>query len=200
MNINPSDESNLSENFQVVRGEFFSHTLEPSFTLCNCKAYVNAACLKKLPNYDYIQLLVSPEEKILAIRPCPERKKDSFRWRQGSFGHTPKKITCPIFFAKIMTLMNWDPNLRYRFLGKFIQANDEHLFVFDLNSPEIYQPDIKTPLYPTDWAKQFGIPEKEHKRVMQISIFDKYAVFEPEKKGAKNACEPSVSKKSDSGF
>ena len=42
------------DGFQVVRGEFFAHTYEPSFTFNNNRVSVNTACIKKLPECDYI--------------------------------------------------------------------------------------------------------------------------------------------------
>ena len=68
------------EGFQVVRGEFFAHTYEPSFTLNNNRVSVNTACIKKLPEFEYIQILVNPDNKKLAVRPCHEDEKDAFRW------------------------------------------------------------------------------------------------------------------------
>jgi hypothetical protein len=74
------DDSFNYEGFQVVRGEFFSHIYEPSFTLNQNKVSVNMACIRKLPDVEYVQALVNPETKKLAIRPCMEEEKDSFRW------------------------------------------------------------------------------------------------------------------------
>ena len=58
---------------------------------------VNAACLRKLPGYEYVQFLVNPGEKKLAVKPCSEDMKDSFRWCTGDGKkRKPKKITCKI--------------------------------------------------------------------------------------------------------
>ena len=74
------DDSFTFEGYQVVRGEFFSHVFEPSFTFNNYKVQVNTACIKRLPEFDYVQILVNPETKKLAVRPCQEDERDSFRW------------------------------------------------------------------------------------------------------------------------
>ena len=82
------------EGYQVVRGEFFSHLYEPSFSFSNDKVYVNAACIRKIPDYDYVQILVNPQEKKLAVRPCMEDERDSFRWCSATGKRSPKQITC----------------------------------------------------------------------------------------------------------
>ena len=89
------------DGYQVVRGEFFAHTFEPSFTFNNYKVSVNMACIKKLPSVEYVQILVNPEEKKLAVRPCREEEKDSFRWCSAGKKKNPKQITCRIFLSLI---------------------------------------------------------------------------------------------------
>ena len=44
-----SDDAFSYDGYQVVRGEFFAHTFEPSITFNNCKVSVNSACVNKLP-------------------------------------------------------------------------------------------------------------------------------------------------------
>ena len=98
----------------------------------------------------------------------------------------PRKITCKVFFAKVMDLMGWDPTYRYKVLGKLIRSGDRLLFVFDLTTPEIYvrttAEDGKSkisrkPAYNDEWKNQFGVPVAEHQNRIQVSIFNEYAVF-----------------------
>ena len=173
------------EGYQVVRGEFFAHLHEPSFIFSKNKVYVNSACIKKLPDTEYVQILVNPDGHKLAVRPCNESDKDSFRWKKGGAKVGPRQITCKIFYAKVFSLMGWDYNNRYKLLGKLVRSNDELLFIFDLNTPEIYELKnnngntkiSRTPSYPEDWKNQFGVSVKEHQANLQISIFDGNAVF-----------------------
>jgi len=183
------------DGFQVVRGEFFAHIYEPSFTFNSYKCSVNTACIKKLPEFDYVQILVNPDKKKLAVRPCKEDEKDSFRWCSATEKRSPKQITCRMFFAKVITLMNWNPDYRYKLLGKLIRSDNDLLFVFDLNTPEIYTRTLKddgkvktsrTPVFPEGWKDQFGTPMSEHQKAMQIGTFKELTVFglKEEKKSA----------------
>ena len=153
------------DGYQVVRGEFFAHTYEPMISFNQNKVFVNTACIRKLPETDYVQILVNPESKKLAVRPCAEEEKDSFRWSTD----------------------------RYKLLGKLVNSNGELLFVFDLTTPEIFIRTIRpgekartsrTATYPDEWKNQFGLPVEEHQNNLQVDIFDGYAVFglEDEKK------------------
>ena len=180
------DESFTYDGFQVVRGEFFSHIYEPSFTLNLNKISVNMACIRKLPDVEYVQILVHPEEKNLVIRPCKEEEKDSFRWKTTGKKVSPKQVTCKVFFAKIYALMGWNLDYRYKLLGKLIRSNGELLFVFNLNNPEIYirvfregeKPRVsRTPVYPQEWKNQFGISVEEHRKSLSMNKFNEYTIF-----------------------
>ncbi|MBR3246145.1 MAG: integrase [Parasporobacterium sp.] len=181
----PEDPQFSYDGYQVVRGEFFAHLFEPSVTLGREKVSVNAACLRRLPDVDYVQFLVNPVEKKLAIKPCEEDRKDSFRWCSGEGkNRKPKSISCRIFFAKIMTLMGWNPEYRYKILGKLIRTESDLLYVFDLSSAETFgirsvkgKISSRTAIYPEEWKNQFGLPFNEHQDTVQVSIFDDYAVF-----------------------
>ncbi|MCR4719787.1 MAG: hypothetical protein K5768_09185 [Firmicutes bacterium] len=177
------------EGFQVVRREFFAHMREPSVCFNNYKFYVNAACLAKFPNCQYAQVLINRNNKILALRPCPDEARDAFKWcniSEKDGKRKPRQITCKLFFAKIFSLMEWDTNHRYKILGNIIHSNDEYLLAFDLTSTEVYQrtsPEgekhktARVPVFPAEWQDQFGLPFAEHQKAMKINIVDSYAVY-----------------------
>lgn len=178
------DDSFSYDGYQVVRSEFFAHISEPSISFNNCKVTLNTACMKKLPNVSYIQFLVNAEQKKIAVKACTEDEKDSFLWRNSK--RKPRPITCRIFFAKIVSLMEWNPQHRYKILGKIIKTGDDYLILFDLNATEVYQRIVKdgerpktsrSPIFPKDWQNQFGLPVEEHKKLLQINVFDGYTVF-----------------------
>jgi hypothetical protein len=181
------DDAFSYDGYQVVRREFFAHMYEPSITFNNCRVSVNTACLARLPKVDYVQILVNPETKRLAIRPSSENEKDSFLWcRTKGEKRKPKQVICRMFFAKVIQLMGWNPNYRYKLLGKLIQSGSEYLFIFDLTATEIYQRIItneekvktsRTPIFPAEWQNQFGLPVEEHRQLLQVNIFDGYTVF-----------------------
>ena len=174
------------DGYQVVRGEFFAHTFEPSITFNDSKVYVNMACLNRMPAVEYIQILVNQQTKKLVVRPCREDEKDSFRWCSNTGRRRPRQIACRIFYAKLAEMMQWNPAYRYKLLGKLITANEEQLYIFDLTATEVYQRILqvegkvrnsRTPVFPVKWQNQFGLPVEEHRRQLQINIFDGYTIF-----------------------
>lgn len=175
------------DDYQVVRREFFAHLKEPSISFADCRIFVNAACLVKFPMANYAQLLINRKDRIMALRPCEEFAKDSFPWCNTNGGkRKTKSTTCKLLFAKLVALMDWNPEFRYKLLGRIVHANDEYLIAFDLSAAEVYKRVVdennktkksRTPVYPADWQNQFGLPFYEHKKAMQINIFDGYAIY-----------------------
>ena len=181
------DETFSYDGYQVVRGEFFAHMHEPAITFNRCRLSLNTACLNRLPDVKYVQILVNPGERKLAVRPCTEDEKDSFQWRTVKGTKLrPKQITCRVFFAKIVNMMDWNPDNRYKLLGKLIHSGDDYLYIFDLTATEVYQQVLingekpknsRTPVYPAEWQTQFGLPVEEHQKLLQVNIFNGYTVF-----------------------
>lgn len=182
--------ASIFNGFQIVRSEFFSQLREPAITFSQGKIGVNSACLKKLPNVDYAQILVNREKKMLAIRPCQESDIFSFQWcsyRAKDGKRQPRQVTGKMFFLKICALMGWNLDYRYKILGKLIRANNEYLFIFNLQAAQTFireeaadgeKPKLsRTPTFPGEWQNAFGIPFEDHQKVLQINMFQGFAVY-----------------------
>ena len=167
-NETSAEEEFSYEGYQVVRGEFFAHLFEPSVTIANEKVSVNSACIRKLPNTEYVQFLVNPKEKKLAVRPCDEMAKDSFCWAGvGTDGkRKPKTISCRIFFAKVMNLMGWNPDYRYKILGKLKLVRDR--------IPEIIKADGKNPITRI-------LPKDEYLQELDTKLNEEVAEYQADK-------------------
>ena len=131
---------------------------------------------------EYVQFLVNRDEKKLAVKPCTEDTKDSFRWAAiGKNGKLkPKIISCKPFFERVMKLMEWDPNMRYRISGKLIRTKAESIFVFDLKDRESFQRRGKA-MYPDEWNEGFGVSAEEHDNDALVSFCENDSVFYLEK-------------------
>lgn len=180
------EEMDLS-GFQVVRREFFAHIQEPSIVFNQGKIGVNTACVRKIPETDYIQILVNREKKLMVIRPCHEYEIHSFLWcKVKNEKKYPRVVTGKLFFMKICALMNWNPENRYKIMGKMVRSGGQDLFLFNLMDFEMYKRIVdegekpktsRTPLFQGDWRDQFGIPFEDSAKALQVNIFDGYAVY-----------------------
>ncbi len=171
---------------EMLRRNFVSCVGEPVFTFNRLKIGVSTACVRKVEQ-EYIQILINRQKKLLIVRPCSEEEIHSFQWCTWKDGKKyPRQITAKIFYMKICSLMGWNPEYRYRIVGKFIHSHGQEMFLFDLTTAEVFQcvqadgtktKSSHTPIYPLEWREQFGIPFEGHQKALQINLFDGYAVY-----------------------
>ena len=116
------DEIDLGE-YEIVRPEFFAHVKEPALTVNVDKIGVNAACVRLMPDVEYVQILVNRKEKKLLLKPCDEVEITGYRWERTKNGKRyPSQRTGEPFVLTLCKIMDWNPDYRYKVLGKMVQA------------------------------------------------------------------------------
>ena len=97
------------DGYQVVRREFFSHKYDPTLTIKGNSIVFNNACISKLDQVVYVQVLVNPISEKLVIRPCEEGARDAIRWCIAKDDkRKSRQITCGLFTAKLYEMMGWE--------------------------------------------------------------------------------------------
>ena len=169
--------------YQVVRREFISHRFDPAMTIRGNSITFNNSCISKLEDATYIQFLINPTERKLAIRPCDEGARDAVRWCvvRGD-KRKSREITCKPFTAKLYELMGWESVYRYKLQGMRISYQGENLYLFDLSSKEAFLPQTRDPetgkikrsaaIFDTEWLDSFGLSVDEHTASTQIDLMD----------------------------
>ena len=122
--------------FQVVRGNFLSARPEcPSITVTPDKITFNVFCLRKFEGVGYIQLLLHPSERKIAIRPCGPRDIHPIRWRvDPEKPIAAKTICCPHFGNALYQIMEWNPDYVYHIRGSWAAKGDDQIIVFNLSN------------------------------------------------------------------
>lgn len=155
--------------YQVVRGQFLTARSElPCMTITSEKILFNTSCGKKLQDYPYIQLLLHPTERKMAIRPCERDDAFSISWSRKKTGAIlTKSISCQFFIKALMQIMEWNPDFNYRIMGTWIEKGTDCIMVFNLakampiaeivNAEE--QESIRRrrmAICPEEWEESFG--------------------------------------------
>ena len=164
--------------YQVTKAELFAHSREPAVTVWNDRIKFNMACLRRFPGVTHIQLLINPEERRLIIRPCDKDAPDSLRWATGAEKEAKNRdMICRIFAEKLFDLMKWDPQYRYKMLGKPATCDGEVLFLFKLSDFELFVTNGKRrrlSYLPADWRDYFGIPVEQHDESYRVNLAEGY--------------------------
>ena len=160
--------------YQVTKAELFSHTREPAVTIWENRIKFNMACLRRFPGVTHIQILIHPEEKRLIIRACDPDAPDSLRWAKGGKEKelSNRDLLCRIFARKVFDLMGWDPQYRYKMMGKPAIYNGEMHFLFKLTDFELFVSGRRknNAYLPGDWRDYFVVPVEQHEESYKIDL------------------------------
>lgn len=156
------------EGYQVVRGYFTTARAEcPCITVTDNRITFNIECMRKFNDVSYVQLLIHPSQRRIAIRPCEEHDTHSIRWRVNSDKpFLSKSISCPYFSSALFRIMQWNPDYQYRVRGTFAAKGRESIIVFDISNAMPMAIDAETSrtrkrakkikLCPDEWVGKFG--------------------------------------------
>ena len=124
------------EGYQVVRGQFMTARSEsPTIAVTNNKISFNVVCARRFIDVPYIQLLLHPSERKIAIRPCKENAPHSIRWRPDPGKPVIQKtISCQHFGNALFQIMDWNPDYLYRIRGTWVARGSEQIIVFNLSN------------------------------------------------------------------
>lgn len=183
--IEPIESIDL-DDYEIVSAEFFAQVREPAFTINVNKITANAACVRMLPDVDYVKILVNQREKKLVLKPCDELDISGYKWARMKDGRRyASQRTGEPFVLIICKLMGWNPDYRYKILGKKNKANGEDVLVFDLTVAQVFEKPApgengkgsRRAIMPAGWNGSFGPKFGENKRTLQVDTFSGYTVF-----------------------
>ena len=180
------DEIDLGE-YEIVRPEFFAHIKEPALTVNVDKIGVNTACVRLMPDVEYVQILINRKEKKLLLKPCEETEITGYRWGRTKEGKRyPSQRTGEPFVLTLCKIMDWNPDYRYKVLGKMVRANGQALIAFELTSSECFPKVVnrdgkrvssRQSIFAEQWSGRFGPTYSESRRSLEVKTFDDYTVI-----------------------
>jgi hypothetical protein len=153
--------------FQVVRGHFLTARQEcPCIIVTDNRLSFNTVCVRKFAGVSYIQLLIHPANRKIAIRPCGEHDIHSIRWRVDSVKPIQtKSISTPYFSNALYRILEWNPDYQYHIRGTWLCRGYEEIILFDVsNAISATYIDCETEdgkrkkvlLCPEEWNDSFG--------------------------------------------
>lgn len=162
------------EGYQVVRSQFLQMRYEgPVLNITNNRISFNKFCVQKFGSIAYIQLLLHPSERRIAIRPCKKADPHSIRWRPDPEKPVySKTLNCQHFGTALYSIMDWNPDYVYKVRGTWASRGNDQIIVFNLpnampamlvaadNSEDAKKRRVN--LCPEEWDDSFGEGFYEH--------------------------------------
>lgn len=136
--IYKNDLSNFDlSDFEKVDSQLFSTVSQPMCWFKYNQMYFNRACIDKMKNTQYIELLFEPTEKLLAIRSCNEYDDYAIKWGvEKNDKLSPVTKTSSGISHVLFDCMEWNEDYRYKMIGVRRTKNNDSIVIFDLNNAE----------------------------------------------------------------
>ncbi len=182
------DEEFNIDDFEVPGPEFFAQVKEPLFTINVNKVYVNAVCVRLLPDVEYVRIIVNRKLKQIAIEPSDELDIKAYKWYKVKNGKRyASQRTGEIFVMMFCKMMGWDPDYRYQIMGRLTHSNGKALIVFDPTTSKCFpkagagdskETGKRKMAFPIDkWNGRFGPTYAESKKHLHVGTFEGYTVW-----------------------
>ena len=171
--------------FEVTRAEYIDTQIKTRLTLTASSIKFSMGCINKLPEAGYVELLVHPELKLLAVRPAVKNSKNAIKWRTlKDEEHHPKPIGAKAFAHTMFKLFGWDTNGKYCVRGERIANEAEAILMFKMSDTEVFLRETANDddeheksetihSFPTHWAKHFGDEYYRRAQIKELLEFEK---------------------------
>jgi len=129
--------------FETARPQFFQILGAPYVTISEKGIRFNRVCIQKLNAARYVELLLHPGKKLLAVRPAEEKMRYSVCWTGLSKDGEclPRTIGGAAFIPTLYRLFSWNMEYRYCIRGVCHRKEDGAVLLFPVEDAEILIPD-----------------------------------------------------------
>lgn len=164
--------------YQVAYGQFFNSNERIVMILTSKRLGFNCYAVDKLGDSQYIELLVEPFKRVLAVRPSSKENRYAVKWynyaNDGS--RKPRQIAMAACLPNIFDLFGWNHECRYKIIGRLNTNGTDSYITFDVGEAEMQIPEdlvlgadengrmteyidhsrSAVTAYPASWADNFG--------------------------------------------
>lgn len=192
-------------NFEVARSQFFDTANKICITFSLENIQFSTECVRKFEKVLYVEMLVNPNEKLFAVRPCSENMRNVVQWAKSDNNlYRSRNISCAACINTLYELFDWNPAHKYRVRGIRRQKGDEVLIIFDMSETEIFisqsdkSPNERLPedlkpftngqnkdivAYPHTWANTFGNNYYIQAQARELALLNKENEWKAKEEG-----------------
>ncbi|MDO4869237.1 MAG: recombinase family protein [Bacillota bacterium] len=124
--------------YQIAKGQFFTGSGSINVTFGERYMKFSTEAVRRFDT-PYVEILVEPRKKLLAVRPSDKHRKYARKWYVPTEkGPCPRYISGTAFLPALYEIFGWDRRFKYRMLGTFQEKESERVLVFSLADSEAF--------------------------------------------------------------
>lgn len=122
---------------QVVRTQECSKVSQPTLQITAHQLTFNRFCMNALPDNEYVELLLHPADRLLAVRPCAKENINAVEWNTEKNRKKRKvEVSASAFAGVLYQLMSWESNWYLKIHAVPLSNDVERVVMFDLRETE----------------------------------------------------------------
>ena len=114
---------------RLIRSQEIEHRLAAQMTVSHKSIVFNTDCITRLPHTEYVEVLLHPSERLIAVRPTDLSNRNAIPWNGKCISSS---ALCPILY----TLLGWNPVWKYKIMADCFVRGKEQVLIFNLSEPE----------------------------------------------------------------
>ena len=126
-------------NYDVVSFSLFDEQKVPAISLQKSEIKFSMSCVKEMACDNYVELLVHPAKKMIAIRPTTNENRYAIHWTSGDKkGREPRGVSCKAFIDTIFKIFEWKPDYKYKLYGCVYRDGKDSACIFTTTDAGVY--------------------------------------------------------------
>lgn len=159
--------------FELVRRAFLSTKGQIEVTFFEGHIVFNSVAVNKFPELHWIELLVMPHKRLMAVRPLYTKTRYSLPWsRNKQVQAIPTSFGGHAYLTTLYNIFGWKQGATYKVAGRVQKNNEESFLLFDMSEavrivtimPKEQDAEVtgekkrvkKHREYPEEWKDSFG--------------------------------------------
>ena len=125
--------------YEVVDFKLFDDHKVPAVTLQKSAVKFTIACIRRMNCGNYVELLVHPFKKQIAVRPAEKDNRYAIVWSTGSeLTRASREVACKAYIDKLFELFEWKEDYKYKLYGCVYHDAEEAACIFSDLSASVY--------------------------------------------------------------
>ena len=125
--------------FEVVDFRLFHDQNVAAVTFAQKEVKFNQSCVQKMNCGNYIELLVHPIKKQIAIRKSDKNNRCAIQWSMGSQDNpSNRNIACRAYIKTIYEIFGWKMDRKYKLYGQIYRDGESPAAIFTEMNASVY--------------------------------------------------------------
>lgn len=125
--------------YNVLSMSMFEEQQVPAISLQKDEIKFSTSCVKGMACDNYIELLIHPVQKKIAIRPTTRENRCAITWTGGGKdSKEPRSISCKAYIDTLFQIFEWKPDYKYKLYGGIYRDGKDAACIFTTTDASVY--------------------------------------------------------------